>query len=62
MTLRPRREITAPEGRAIVRARYLVPHEVRVARRALHADRRGDERTTKGVAQRSKDALVPVAS
>ena len=56
------REITAAEGREIVRARYQIPREVRVARRALHADRKRDERTIRGVARRSKDALVPVAS
>lgn len=59
------REITASEGRAIVRARYRISPEVRASRRAVSnqaARRRRDERSERGVAERSEDALVPVAS
>ena len=59
------REITASEGRAIVRARYQISPQVRASRRAVSdqvARRKKDERSKKGVAKRSEDALVPIAS
>ena len=59
------REITASEGRAIVRARYQISPQVRASRRAVSdqaARRKRDERSKRGVAERSEDALVPVAS
>jgi hypothetical protein len=56
------RVLSVAEGRAIVRARYQVPRDVRTARRALQKDQGGDERTLKGVARRSEAALVPSAS
>ena len=59
------REITASEGRAIVRARYQISPQVRASRRAVSdqvARRKKDERSKKGAAKRSEDALVPIAS
>ncbi len=60
---RRRRVITPAEGRAIVAERYQIPDEVRIARRAVSKARsqaRRDERTQRGVAERSKVAPVPI--
>ena len=57
------RPVTTEEGRAIVRARYQIPEEIRAARRAVSransAKRKRDERVKKGVAKRSKTPPVP---
>lgn len=57
--------ITAQEGRAIVAARFQIPSEVRAARRTINnvrSAKRRDERTKRGVAERSKVSLVPELS
>jgi transposase len=54
--------ITTAEGRTIINDRYRIPPEIRAARRSTfnaHSRARRDERTTKGVAKRSK--VTPVA-
>jgi len=57
------RSISAAEGRSIVSERYQIPPEIRAVRRTISNARsrqRGwDERTKKGVAERSKVAPVP---
>ena len=56
------RSITPAEGRAIVAEQHQISPEIRAARRVLASTRphsRRDERTTKGVAERSKVTPVP---
>jgi hypothetical protein len=59
------RTITAQEGRAIVAERFQIPSEVRAARRTINnvkSPKRRDERTKRGVAERSKVSPVPEKS
>lgn len=55
--------ITKAQGRAIVAERYVIPPEIRAARRRIFNDRsaarRRDERINTGVASRSKMSPVP---
>jgi transposase len=57
------RVITREEGKAIVADRYRIPPDVRAARRTLSypTSTRRDERTKKGVAERSKATPVPTS-
>lgn len=58
------RVITVEEGRAIVREHFQITREVRLARRSITRTSmtKRDERSKVGVAERSKESLVPVAS
>ena len=59
------KEITREEGKAIVAERFQIPPEVRAARRTISQTRsqwRRDERTKRGVAERSKVSPVPPAA
>ncbi len=59
------RPITTEEGRAIVKASFTIPDNLRATRRAISRNRtptRTDERANKGVAKRSKTPPVPTPS